>query len=457
MRVLKTKIMVTYGPGIADPKVLRGVLRHADIVRFNMSHGDRVQWLAGIKAVRSIAKALGREISIMADLPGPKIRTGRMDADLKVSKGDIVTFVPSRSKKSADCVPVDYPLHNDAKKGCTIDIGDGQLAFHVTAINGDSVVARALSDGVIGSDKGVSLIGAHISASPPTAADVELARFAKSSDFDFIAMSFVKSASNLRELRARTGKINLIAKIEKSEAVANIGSIVREADGVMVARGDLAIEMNIIHIPELQKRIVEAAREAQKPVIVATQLLASMVDSPVPTRAEASDIASAVASSVDCLMLSDETAAGRYPEEAVKFLVEIANAAESQPSQPVQLDSKIKSINLGIAFATASLAERYSTDCIFIPTQTGTSAKIMAALRPNTRLISVAVSQKVARSLSLYRGLESVHIKRYDTTDRMLAFIRQIAKREGMHRYIVISSSPNKPGSLDTMRYIERG
>ncbi len=455
--MLKTKIMITYGPSIMKPNVLKAALRHSDIVRFNFSHGDKAQWRAGMKAVRIAAKELDKQIATLADLPGPKIRTGTMRMGLAVKRGDIVKFVPATSKSGPRGVPVDYPIYKDAKKGCTIDIGDGQLAFHVTGISGNVVIAKALSDGYIGSDKGVSLIGTHISASPPTKSDVELARFAKSSGFDFIAMSFVKSASNLKELRSKIGSINFIAKIEKKEALENIDSIVREADGILVARGDLAIEMNIIHMHELQKKIIDAAREARKPVIVATQLLASMVNSPVPTRAEANDIASAVTSSVDCLMLSDETTIGKYPEEAVKFLASIAKAAEAEPMQPLALDGRIKSINLGIAFATAILAERYSTDCIFIPTQTGTSAKMMAALRPKTRLISVAESPKVARSLSLYRGLEAMLIKRYDTMDQMLSRVRQIAKKEGMHRYIVISSAPNKPGSLDTLKYIDNG
>ncbi len=455
--MIKTKIIITYGPSIFDEKVLRRVLKHTDVVRFNMSHGDETQWLSGVKSIKGIAKELGKDIALLADLPGPKIRTGKMPAPLSVKKGRKIMFSYSKETEEDGVVPIDYPLHKDAKKGCVIDIGDGELAFHITAISGNYMQAVALSDGVIGIDKGVTLIGAHISASPPTDTDIRLAKFAKSNGFDFIAMSFVKSAANLKALREKVGKISLIAKIEKREAVEHIKEIVNEADGIMVARGDLAIEMNIIHIPQLQKKLIEAAREMQKPVIVATQLLGSMVNSPVPTRAEANDIASAVTSSVDCLMLSDETAAGKYPDNAVKFLADIIKVAEAEPSPSVQLDGKITNVNLGIAFATASLADRFKTDCIFIPTQTGTSAKIICGLRPNTRLISLAIRPDVGRSLAIYRGLEVMPIKRYNTVDDMFRKVSEVAKREHINRYIVISSAPDRPGGVDTLKYIERG
>jgi len=452
--MINTKIIVTYGPGISSELVLKRVLKYADIVRINFSHGDKAEWLGAVKKIRNVARQLGKEITLFADLPGPKVRVEKLSAPILLKKGQVVTFCYDGGKGT---IAVSYKnFHQDAKRGAVIEIGDGDARLHIKQIVGKKVIAKALEDGKISSKKGVNMFGISMRLQSPTQADIELAKFAVKNKFDFVGMSFVNSAKGIKALRGSSGKIKVIAKIERKEAVQNIDEIIREADVIMVARGDLAEEVSIERIPEVQRQIVEASRKYGKPVIVATQLLTSMMNNPTPTRAEVNDIASAVGSGVDCLMLSDETTVGRYPEEAVKFLVRTIRAAESFMSyKGAERNSDVTTLRGGIAFAAVGLADSYKTDCIFIPTRTGTTAKIISMLRPNTEAIALVVGEDVRRELAMYYGIRTVKIKLYRSMDEMLKVVGEVAAKNGMKRYIVVSGSPNKPGSTDTLKYIE--
>lgn len=452
---IKTKIIVTYGPGLANRAVLAKVLRHADIVRLNFSHGDRESWLDSLENIRSVSGMLGKEIALLGDLPGPKIRVGNLEAPVNVRKGDEVAFKYGRGKGGT--LPVEYPaLGKDAKAGGIIDIGDGDARLAITGVHGGRVACRALNDGIIKSRKGISLLGLHMSATAPTSHDIELSGFAARNGFDYLGMSFVKSAGDIRKLRRRCRGARIIAKVEKKDAVANIDEIAAEADAIMIARGDLAFDVKLEYIPEVQRNIVVAARRARKPVIVATQLLASMVSNPMPTRAEVNDIANAVISGADCLMLSDETAVGKYPSEAVAFLVNTIRTAERiTRTLRKRPETKVTAVNIGIVFAATELADEYKTDCIFVPTQTGTTARMISELRPNTNVIALSSSGAVRRSLSLYYGVKTLPIKRYGSIDGMLRNVREIARKMGICRYMVVSGSPNRPGSTDTLKYID--
>ena len=346
-------------------------------------------------------------------------------------------------------------FHKDARAGAYLDIGDGDAKFRINEIDKTKVITKAVADGKMSSRKGISIIGADMSISAPTSADMALARFVLKNDFDLIGMSFVKSGKDIIKMRRACGDAPIVAKIERKVAVRNIDEIAREADGVMVARGDLAMGVSLEHIPEAQKKIISAARRLGKPAILATQLLTSMINNLSPTRAEVNDIANGVAQGADCLMLSDETAVGKHPVEAVRFLSRAAKVAEGIPTTLAKEYPKITSINGGIAFAASNLADEYKTDCIFIPTQTGYTAKMISRLRPDTDLIALTINEKVKKRLSLYYGVRSIVIGRYGTVDRMFDEVREIAKRNGIKRYIVVSGSPHIPGSTDTLKYIE--
>ncbi|HVC58165.1 MAG TPA: pyruvate kinase [Candidatus Acidoferrales bacterium] len=450
--LLKTKVLVTYGPAISGKGALREVLRHADIVRINFSHMNEEYWLGAMKAVQSCAASLGKEVALLADLPGPKIRIAKLDAPIEVRKGQTVRFSPEPRK---GCIEVMYkPLARESRNGMIIDIGDGNARFKVTEVNGKEVICRALENGVISSRKGVSITGATLNLEVPTKRDLELARFASSHGFDFVAVSYVRSAEEIVKVREVAGSLGVIAKIETTDAIRNLSGIVKYADGIMVARGDLSMQVKLEHLPEAQRRIISTTRLQGKPVIVATQLLTSMLQNPTPTRAEANDIANAVMQGADCLMLSDETIIGKYPVAAVRFLVKSAAVAERFTVHDNHIHPKISSVSMAIAFAAADLADQYKTDCIFVPTRTGTTAKSISALRPHTQIIALASEERVGRSLSLYYGIRTRAIRYQQSMDKMLASVHVIAKKEAIRNYLVVSGSPNRPGAT-TLKYVE--
>ena len=451
--MIKTKIIVTYGPSISKAGTLKRILKYADIVRINFSHEKKEEGAATAETIKRIASSMQKDIAILADLPGPKVRISKLDAPIMVKKGDIITFSSSAAKGTIQVQHENF--HKDARVGAYVDIGDGDAKFRISEINGAKVVTKAVADGKMSSRKGISIIGADMSISAPTSADLDLARFVLKNDFDLIGMSFVKSGEDIIKMRKACGDAPIVAKIERKIAVRNIDGIAREADGVMVARGDLAMGVSLEHIPEAQKTIIGAARRLGKPAILATQLLTSMINNLSPTRAEVNDIANGVAQGADCLMLSDETAVGKHPVEAVRFLSRAAKVAEGIPTTLTKEYPKVTSINGGIAFAASNLADEFKTDCIFIPTQTGFTAKMISRLRPNTDLIALTMDEKVRKRLSLYYGVRSIVIGRYGTVDRMFEEVKEIAKRNGIKRYIVVSGSPHTPGSTDTLKYIE--
>ncbi len=452
----KTKIVITYGPSIEDKKILNEVLKYTDIVRINFSHGSKESWLKYAKNVRDISNKLGKEISLLADLPGPKIRISQLKSPIHVEKGDRVVFSDKKDTGNGS-IPVDYEnLHKDAKPGITISLGDGYLKLKVTKIIGKKLICTAMNSGDIQSRKGINLHNAKISANVPTAEDIRLAQFAVENNFDFIAMSFVRSAKDIELLKEHVPKAFIIAKIERKEAVAEIKSISKSADAIMVARGDLAFDVEIEKIPTVQHLIINASRDACKPVIVATQMLASMVNNNMPTRAEVNDIAGAVVSGSDCLMLSDETAMGKYPLESVKILYNTIKNAESYVAQ--SRSNAVSALGSGgesISFAAVEMANNFKVECIFAPTQTGATARRLSILRPKSRIIAMAHTIELTRKLSIYYGVESLLIKKYSSIDSMSKLIHIEAKKRGMKNYVVVFGTPNRPGSTDTLRYIE--
>ncbi len=449
--MIKTKLIATYGPSLEDYKVIKEVISRIDILRINFSHGNREYWLRAARAARQASEELGKEIALLADLPGPKARLSELESR-RVRKGETLFFAYGKAEGD-DSISVNYRhFSKDAKKGTIVEIGDGAARFSIVGVKAGRVECVALNDGYLSSKKGISLMGVAMGLRSPTAADYRLARFAMENGFDYLGISFVRSPEDIRRLRKRYRHAAIIAKIETREAVERIDEIASEADAVMVARGDMALEVGIEHIPEMQGRVISAARKAGKPVIVATQLLASMVSNATPTRAEVNDISGAVAAGVDCLMLSDETAIGRHPVEAVEFLQKAAGISEKlhriNNKEPAY---KMDGINTAVAFAAARLVDRYKTDCIFVPTSTGKTARLASLMRPATRVIALANSARVRKLLSIYHGIRCMHMS-YSTGKQMQRRIRAIAMANSINNYIILSGS----GGITSLSYVEK-
>ncbi len=449
---MRTKIVATYGPGIAPRHILSKVLKHVDVVRINFSHANEEAALRDVDNVTSVSRSIGKEVALMADLPGPKIRLGIMKSSIDVKRSDTVTLRYGAGAEAKGRIPLGFDLYRYLKKGSIISIGDGYLNLSVEKLTNGDITCRALGSGTLSSRKGLNIRNGNVTAAPPTAQDVTIAKFAKKAGFDFIAMSFVRSAQNILDMRRKIGDAYIISKIERAEAVKRIDEISAESDAIMVARGDLAFEVGVEMIPIMQTRIIHSAIKFHKPVIVATHMLMSMVNNPMPTRAEVTDIATAVLSSADCLMMSDETAVGKYPVEAVRTMATTARNAEEIAVQAAQF--KITNIEQGIAYAAKELADNYRTGCIFTPTESGHTAMTLSAMRSKSEIIALSRFEKVRRRLSLYYGVHSIGISYYRTTEDLLSQISGIAKRRGIRRYIVVSGVPHTKGSTKMLQYI---
>ncbi len=451
--MIRTKIIVTYGPSMASDSTLKQMLQYADIVRINFSHAKKEEQTALPHKIRAMSEKMHKYVALLADLPGAKVRVGPLSEPISVKKGDTVIFSSKASKGAVEVMQ--YPSFNkDAKVGAYIDIGDGIARFRITRIDGNRIISKAVENGQIASRKGLNLIGAEMHIKALTDKDKKFARIAKKNGFDLIGMSFVSSASDILELRKSCRGMPIIAKIEREVAVHNIESIVQEADGIMVARGDLAMSVGLEHIPENQRLLVDVSRRAGKPVIVATQMLASMAHSISATRAEVNDIANAVSQGADVLMLSDETSVGEYPIEAVKFLQKAAGVAESFATSRCY-ECADAACTDNVLLSAASMSRARNADCIFVPAQTGAAAKAISWLRPSAAILALATSEKVMGDLSMYYGVQPVHVERYGTAERMLRIVRKVAKGMGVKRYLVVTCTSEEPGSAFTLKYVE--
>lgn len=448
--MMKTKIIATYGPGIDNDKTLTRLIKGVDIFRLNLSHGSQEQWHSYIERIRDVSEKAHEEVAILADLPGPKIRIGKLEGEIEVKPGETLSFAYGGCGGS---IPLEYDLYPELKVGAHVSLGDGYMRLVVTGLRKGKIYCKALNAGIIKSRKGVNVSGGLVGVEPPTEEDIKLISFARKEGFDFVAASFVRHSKNIERIRGLLGGEGIVAKIERKIAVDNIRSIAEASDAIMVARGDLAFDIAVEKVPIAQRKIIRAAREAGKPVIVATQMLASMTENPMPTRAEVNDIANAVFEGADCLMLSEETAVGKYPQGCVSVMRRTAEQAESNFTASGE-GRGIKSIEEGIAFAASSLSQNYMTECIFAPTQTGYTPARLAALRPKARVIALSGRPEVRRRMCMYYGIESHAIGKYSSVDRMLELVEGIAKDMGVRRYLVISGSPNVKGSTDTLKYI---
>jgi pyruvate kinase len=410
--VPKTKIVCTIGPSSDSPEVMERLVRSGmDVARLNFSHGTHVDHAQKIRGLRTVSRDLGRPIAILQDLAGPKIRVGVVpETGVRLEPGNLFVLTTDRISGTEERVSVSYPaLHEEVKGGDRLLLADGMMELVVEGVKGHDIHCKVVTGGVLTSHKGINLPTGTIKAPSLTEKDHRDLLFGLENDVDFVALSFVRTADDILKVKAIIGEEGkdtpVIAKIEKHEAVTHIEELMEVSDGIMVARGDLGVEIPLEEVPLIQKMLIRKANTLQKPVITATQMLRSMVDSPRPTRAEATDVANAVLDGTDAVMLSEETAIGAYPVEAVRFMVKIITSAESRfPHEKyLQLVPK-KDISASVAHASCVLADHLEAAAIVAPTQSGLTAMHISSFRPRRPIIALSKNPETVRRLSLFWG-----------------------------------------------------
>jgi pyruvate kinase len=458
----RTKIVCTVGPSSRDGRVVRRLLSNVDVFRINFSHGDRPSHLHEIRTIRSEARRAGKTVAILQDLPGPKIRVGRIAGGaVELVRGSEVILTGADIEGDPSRFSVNNPdLLTSVKPRDILHLADGVILLRVERRDGADVVCTVMAGGVISTGKGVNAPGVKLKIEYPTKRDVAHLRFGLAQKVDFLAISFVRSPEDVRAVRELLPKDGpfLIAKIEKKEAVESFDGVLEEADGIMVARGDLGIEVPIETVPAIQKRIVNSCKAAGKPVIVATQMLLSMVNFPVPSRAEVTDVSTAILDGTDAVMLSDETTVGKYPVEAVQMLDRIARAAERSPEAYSARRSDSESADTGDAIARAAcrLADYVGAKAIVAQTQTGVTARRVSMHRPRQPIVAMCTDARIARRLKLYRGVVPVISKPAMAMDSLFRRADRAALELGLakkgERVVVTSGTPGMGGTTNLIR-----
>ena len=467
-----TKIVATLGPACSDPAVLsRMVAAGVDVVRLNFSHGQASDHLARANLVRAAAKALGREVAIMADLQGPKIRIGKFAAG-RVTLAPGATFVLDADCESGDesRVGLDYKeLPRDVSPGAILLLDDGLIRLNVESVDGPRIVTRVVNGGVLSNNKGINRLGGGLTAPALTAKDMEDMKTAAQLEADYVAVSFPKNKEDMymarQLLRAAGGHAQLVAKIERAEAIGALDEIIEASDGIMVARGDLAVEVGNAAVPGLQKRMIRLARERNKLTITATQMMESMIQNPVPTRAEVSDVANAVLDGTDAVMLSAETAAGKYPVETVEAMAQIC--VEAEKSDPVVLDRDFLNrtftrIDQSIAMATLFTAFHLRVKAIASLTQSGSTALWMSRHNAGCPIYALTPEIRAQRKMALYRNVRTLYLEQHGDRDAVLHAACDLLVARGQVQkgdliVVTIGEPMGKSGGTNTMKIVKVG
>ncbi|HSB61319.1 MAG TPA: pyruvate kinase, partial [Vicinamibacteria bacterium] len=437
----RTKIVATIGPASRDPGVLERLIQAGvDVARLNFSHGSHEDHLAVMRAAREIAARLDRPVALLQDLSGPKIRTGRMKGNepAELKDGARVRITTDLSVEgTAELISTTYePLPHDLVPGDQILLDDGNIELKVVGIAGGLVDCEVVDGGILKPGKGMNLPGARLSTPALTEKDRKDLAFGVQNGVDYVALSFVRRPADVLEAKALIRELGgsqpLIAKIEKREAIEALDSLLEATDGVMVARGDLGVEVSTESVPTLQKQIIKKANALGKAVITATQMLESMIDNPRPTRAEASDVANAILDGTDAVMLSAESASGRYPVEAVATMARIADFTEEHYGfgGPGQLTGKVGSdVARSLARVASTVAEELGCKLIVCFTESGATARVVSAFRPRVPIAAVTHNERVHRQLALWWGVVPVKSEFSKTTDEMVVRGEELLKR----------------------------
>ena len=440
----KTKIICTLGPAVDSEEMIRKlILAGMNAARFNFSHGTHESHLAQLTKLKRVRDELGIPVAAIMDTKGPEIRIKTFkDGRIELKKDDTFTLTTADCEGDASRVSVTYAnLHNEVVPGNHILVDDGLIDLLVQEIKGQEIVCTVENGGPLSNNKSINIPDVHILLPSLTEKDKEDLKFAVENDFDFIAASFVRKASDVEDIRAWLNecggeKIRIISKIENREGVDNLAEIIAASDGVMVARGDLGVEIPAQEVPILQKKTIKATTMAGKPVITATQMLDSMIRNPRPTRAEVSDVANAVFDGTSCVMLSGETASGKYPIEAVEAMVSTVKAAESAINywgrfREHSLQPGVSTINDAITHTCCMTAMDLNATAILAPTESGYTAKVISRFRPACPIVAVCQSEKVRRQLAISWGVHSYLTGFVDSTDRLFSMSVEVARKEG--------------------------
>lgn len=460
----RAKIVCTIGPATESPEQIQALVDAGmDVARLNRSHGETEVHEAVYHNVRAAAKASGRAVAVLVDLQGPKIRLGRFaEGKVELDEGDVFTITTQDVPGTKELASTTYAgLPGDAKVGDRILIDDGRVAVRITAVEDDRVVTRVEVAGPVSNNKGLNLPGVAVSVPAMSEKDEEDLRWALRIGADIIALSFVRSAADyddVARIMAEEGRVvPVIAKVEKPQAVDNLAEVVAAFDGVMVARGDLAVEMPLEQVPLVQKRIVELARRNAKPVIVATQVLESMTNSPTPTRAEASDCANAVLDGADAVMLSGETSVGDYPIVTVETMAKIIRATEDAGRERIApLGSTPHTRGGAITRAAAEIGERLGVKYLVTFTQSGDSARRMSRLRASIPLLAFTPDQGTRNALSMTWGVQQYLVPKVDSVDAMVDQVDGTLQANGLAEkgdlVVVVAGAPvGVPGTTNSI------
>jgi len=441
MKLTKTKVLATIGPACSSPEILeKMVLEGMNLCRLNFSHGAHEDHQKVIQNIRMIDKKLGTNIAIIADLQGPKLRVGEIENNsIELISGEILNIITKDCIGTTKKVSVSYPqLPQDVKKGARILIDDGKIQLEVVETNQkDLVKTRILNGGILSSKKGVNLPNTKISQPSLTPKDILDAEFALKHDVDWIALSFVRSATDIVDLRDIVKKqkksTRIIAKIEKPEALYEIDNIIDVSHGIMVARGDLGVEVSFDKVPMIQKDIIKKCINLAKPVIIATQMMESMIDNFRPTRAEASDVANSVLDGADCLMLSGETSVGKHPVEVIKNMKQIIHSTESKGLHyirehfPTQVSMSF--LPDTISYNASQMAEKGNARAIISFTHSGYTTIRISSHRPSAEIYAFTNNKKILKGLSILWGVRQFYVETYKDINEAINASTKILKK----------------------------
>ena len=433
------------GPNTNSKEMMKKLVENGmDVARFNFSHGDHEEQKMRMDLLKEVRKELKVPVAILLDTKGPEIRTGELRDHKKVTLKENQTFVLTTSEIEGDNerVSITYKgLPQDVTAGGQILIDDGLICLEVQETTETEIVCRVINGGELGEKKGINVPNVSIKLPNLTEKDKSDLLFGIEQGIDFVAASFIRNAEAIYEIKDLLHEnggegIDVIAKIENAEGVENIDSIIDAADGVMVARGDLGVEIPASDVPHVQKIIIEKCNHKYKPVITATQMLDSMIRNPRPTRAEVSDVANAIYDGTDAVMLSGETAQGKYPVEAVQMMAKIAESSEQFLKFDMYRDTKAllgkQNVSSAVGFAAVTMVERLNASCIVTPTMSGQTARVISNLRPSVPIYGVTPNERTRRKMQLYWGVKPITGYEEDSTENIISHAMYMVVREGL-------------------------
>nr|AAX07200.1 pyruvate kinase [Nitrosomonas sp. OZK11] len=470
----RTKIVATLGPASSSPEVLGKMIKAGvDVVRINFSHGTQDEHIASVELVRSLARSLGRTVGVLADLQGPKIRIGKFEQGrIRLNAGDEFILDAECQLGNQERVGLDYrTLPNDVEAGAVLLLDDGRIVLTVTKVRGSEIFCEVLQGGVLSNNKGINRKGGGLSAPALTAKDLLDIKTAAVLRADYLAVSFPRSGEDIRRARAlmqdAQGHSLLMAKIERSEAILALDDILEASDAIMVARGDLAVEVGDAAVPALQKRMIRSAREANKLVITATQMISPMISNPIPTRAEVSDVANAVLDGTDAVMLSAESAAGQYPVETVEAMARVCLEAEKEYTPNLGArrspDTQSASIEDAVARAAMYTAASLKIQAIAALTQSGITALFMSRRSSKVPIFALSPQEDTLGKMTLFRGVYPIEFGQGLCDPEIILglaedeLLKRGAVRDGDLIIMTIGEPVGKAGGTNTLKIVRVG